>query len=197
MTTLDFIDLTTDKNKNLSYSYSDLQVRCVRSASDPLEDPDKIDEDETFPYYSDSMGWSKKSELITGSIADAEAYCNALNEAEYDGSSEWRLPSVWDYLNLLISEDMDCSGACSEDIVLNEGESEACFCDYTFKSHSIFNDYGKFWTSDRNEGEDEWGSESIYPYLFDFTTGEVVGGSNESWGYENSGYVRCVMYLQV
>ena len=91
---------------------------------------------------------------------------------------------------------MDCSGSCREDILLNEGETERCFCDYTFKSHSIFNDYGKFWTSDKNEGSEDW-YEWVYPYLFDFTTGEVVGGSNESWGYENSGYVRCVRYLEV
>lgn len=188
MTTIDFIDLMTDRSKNLSDFYSDLQVRCVRSASDPLEDPDNFEE--SFPYYIDDTAWSEKSELITGSVEDAVAYCNALNEAEYEGASDWALPSVWDYLHLLVSEneEMDCSGSCREDIVLNEGETERCFCDYTFKSHSIFNDYGKFWTSDKNEG---------YPYLFNFTTGEVVGGSNESWGYENSGYVRCVRYLEV
>ncbi|MBR6421898.1 DUF1566 domain-containing protein [bacterium] len=194
MTTLDFIDLMTDQNKNLSDSYADLQVRCVRSVSDPLEDPDNFEG--TLPYYVEDMAWSKKSELITGTIADAEAFCNSLNEEEYEGSSEWRLPDVWSYLYLLVEEDMDCSGACSEEVILSEGETARCFCDYTFKSHSIFNDYGKFWTSDRNEGEDEWGSKSIYPYLFDFTTGEVVGGSNESWGYENSGYVRCVRYIE-
>ena len=190
--TFDFIDLATYPDDN----YADLQVRCVRSVSDPLEDPDKIDEDETFPYYSDSMGWSKKSELITGTVVDAWAYCDSLNEAEYGGYSDWKLPSVWDYLNILVEEDMDCSSVCSEEVILYEGDTAQCFCDYTFKSHSMFNDYGKFWTYDANEGSDDY-SEWTYPYLFDFTTGEVVGGSNESWGYENSGYVRCVMDLQV
>ena len=199
MTTIDFIDLMTDQNKNLWDKYYDLQVRCVRSASDPLEDPDNFAE--PFPYsVTNDMLWSEKSELITGTVEDAMAYCESLNEAEYGGYNEWSLPYVWDYLNILIEEgeDLDCSGACREDIVLNEGETEACFCDYTFKSRSIFNDYGKFWTSDKNEGEDDW-SEWVYPYLFDFTTGEVVGGSNENdpWSNENSGYVRCVMYLQV
>ena len=193
MTTLDFIDLTTDQEKNLSYSYF-VQVRCVRSVSDPLEDPDNFEG--TFPYYGDVMAWSEKSELITGTVEDAMAYCDSLNEAEYGGYSDWRLPSVWDYLNLLVEEDMECSSACSEEVILSEGDTESCFCDYTFKSHSIFNDYGKFWTSDQNEGSEDW-YEWIYPYLFDFTTGEVVGGSNESWGYENSGYVRCVMEFQV
>ena len=196
MTTIDFIDLMTDRSKNLSDSYSDIQVRCVRSASDPLEDPDNIDEDADFPYEMDDTMWSKKSELITGSLEDAEAYCSSLNMAEYGGSSDWRLPAVWDYLNLLVEEDMDCSGACSEEVLLSEGETERCFCEYTFKSHSIFNDYGKFWTSDKNEGSEDW-SEWVYPYLFNFTTGEVTGGSNESLGYENSGYVRCVRYLEV
>ena len=195
VTTLDFVDAASVK-LDITYTYSDLQARCVRSTEDPLENPDNLDEENDFPRetfhesYSDgqSIMWSKKSDLIY-SREDAEAYCNSLTEEEYgDGSFPgapiWYLPSVYTYLGLLVEEDQECSSECTDLGLLEDGESVQCFCNYTFNSHSLFNDFGLFWTS--NSGESE------IPYLFDFTSGEVIGGN--SYGY-NPAYVRCYAYL--
>jgi hypothetical protein len=196
VTTLDFIDVYNDNIEIYSHFYnweSEIQARCVRLTEDPLEDPDKLDEETDFPYeYEDSV-WSKKSGLVY-SLSEAEAYCNSLNDpengyAEYAGEDiEWTLPMVYDYVRILVDEDSDCSSQCFESIELEyEGDTYDCSCGKLFKSHSIFGDFGHFWASDTDE------TESI-PYLFNFTTGEVTGGSPY---YDNPGYVRCVAYLQV
>ncbi len=199
VTTLDFIDVYNDNIELYSHFYnweSEIQARCVRLTEDPLENPDKLDEETDFPYkYEDSL-WSKKSGLVY-SLSEAEAYCNSLNEAEYgyeqyadyaDSGLEWALPMVYDYVRILVDEDSDCSSQCYESIELEYGgDTYDCSCGKLFKSHSIFSDFGHFWASDTNE------TESI-PYLFNFTTGEITGGSPY---YDNPGYVRCVAILQV
>ena len=202
ITTLDFIDVYNDNIETYSHFYnweSEIQVRCVRLTDDPLENPDKLDEEEDFPRSDEDFGlsWSKKSDLVY-SREEAEAYCYGLNEAEYgyeyDEDHElvyevhWRLPSVDEYLELLVDEDSDCSSQCSESIELQNGDTYDCSCGKLFKSHSIFNDFGQFWTSNENEDAGN------VPYLFNFTTGEVIGGSTYS---DNPGYVRCASYLQM
>ena len=183
--TIDFIDAATLTVE--TGDYPGLQAHCVRSTGDPVENPNHFDEEADFPYGIEVL-WSKKSEEVMTNIDEAKAYCTGLNEAEYgygyaDGMY-WQLPSVYLYLDLLISEDSNCSGSCAEYLELSEDDVQSCACnEYTFQSHSILNDFGLFWTSDANED---------VPYLFDFTTGEVVGG----WSYYNEAYVRCVADLR-
>ena len=195
VTTLDFIDVYDDNIEIYSHFYnweSEIQARCVRLTEDPLENPDKLDEEEDFPYARGGLLWSKKSELVY-SLSEAEAYCSSLNDAEYgyeqyaDYGIYWTLPAVYYYLDVLVDEDSDCSSQCYESIELENGDTYDCSCGKLFKSHSIFNDFGHFWTSDTDETEN-------IPYLFNFTTGEVTGGNPYS---DNSGYVRCVANLQV
>ena len=195
VTTLDFIDVYDDNIEIYSHFYnweSEIQARCVRLTEDPLENPDKLDEEEDFPYARGGLLWSKKSELVY-SLSEAEAYCSSLNDAEYgyeqyaDYGIYWTLPAVYYYLDVLVDEDSDCSSQCSESIELENGDTYDCSCGKLFKSHSIFNDFGHFWTSDTDEAEN-------IPYLFNFTTGEVTGGNPYS---DNPGYVRCVANLQV
>ncbi len=197
ITTLDFIDVYNDNLETYSHFYnweSEIQARCVRGVSDPAVNPNNMDEDNDFPYQDEYRIWSKKSDLITGTFADAQAYCDSLNEEGYGSELgdqiSWSLPSVKAFLGLLIAEDDDCSDVCREESILSSGEIVGCFCDHIFKSHSIFNDYGMFWTSEANE------ETGFVPYLFNFTTAEVVGGNNENWDMSNSGYVRCIAFLE-
>ena len=188
--TLDLIDAATlDVEINYDPAF---KTRCVRSVADPAENPNHFDEESDFPHLmsSDAILWSKKSEMLY-SLSAAEAYCAALNDEgygyDYADGVYWTVPSVWYYLLLLGDGESDCSGSCSEYIALSEGATQDCVCNkYTFKSYSVFNDFGQFWTSDVNE------ETGVVPYLFSFTTGEAIGGQE----YYNEAYVRCVADLR-
>ena len=188
MTTLDFIDVWKNESNRLTDSYADLQVRCVHSEEDEI--PAHFDEDEDFPFPLEWSVWSKKEFVYN--VEEAEDFCNKLNNDGYgddegyggEDFTDWQVPYISAYLDILIDKDDDCKGSCSEYLGLSDGEVQMCGCSYTFTSHSIFNDYGLFWSADYN-------NEDYTPHLFNFTTAEATGGS--PYG-DNPGYVRCAKY---
>ena len=141
-----------------------MKVRCVRSVSDPETAPEL-----NFPFEAYDLLWSKVSDEEYYTIDEGAGYCSSLNEENYGGKNNWRLPAI-NELTQLIKKSV-CS---NKNNFTSQQPSYGRCKQYTFDGYSILGDMFRLKSS---------GS-----YTFDFARGYLMT-------YTTYARVRCVSDL--
>ncbi len=175
MTTVNFIDASTETSRGFHIDYDDMQVRCVHTVGDP---------DRTIPAtpyevnnQSGHILWSERSDFIEGiTYAKAENYCQELSA---EAGENWQVARA-DILKGILK---NCEGF--DPPSREEINETSCLCDKnTFESYSIFNDFGDMFLY-YDDGY----------ILFNFTTGTIKDMDNGSSPSESPAFVRCFTYM--
>ena len=146
------------------------KVRCVRG-----EDEDANVSGPEFPYTGAGGFWSEVSGKFY-TYDSASAYCDSLNEVEYGGFFNWRLPEAEEVAWLI---DEDICGSNADQFSNGVFETSRCF-EYSFEGYSVIGDMFRLITST----QDSASVDGKY-YMFDFASGKWTTDSYPS------GYVRC------
>jgi hypothetical protein len=169
LTTLDFFNASLSRSGKDDSDRS-ANLRCVRTATDPVQRPEI-----EYPYLKDTYYWSEKS-AEKYDYQTMNDYCSSLG-------GNWSVPSISQLRGLL----RNCEGQNSCNIPPSaNGGSSYCGCTPDFTGHSILGDIDVLCSSTTLTG----GNGQPRFECLDFMTGEVKVFNQEY--SSGSGYIRCV-----